>query len=257
MVTEAIIAVYPDVFKGGAEFAGVPAGCWAVDDPDGQWSSTCAGGMVTHTAQEWGDIARAMDPGYTGFRPRLQMWHGSADSIILYTNHTEAIKQWTDVMGFVDAMGMPDKPAMTTTVSIGGHAYTHDEWKDACMTVLDVWSEDGGPHSTDANMNGQYTIPFLGLDKPGDVDPQVAGCMASGGMPASGGSAGMVGTAGLAGDGRHELHEPRRQRPHRPGDGLRLSCEQYVGLRRRARARACRSHRRHVRAAAAQALRTS
>ena len=30
MMTEALLAVYPDVFKGGAEFAGVPAGCWSI-----------------------------------------------------------------------------------------------------------------------------------------------------------------------------------------------------------------------------------
>jgi poly(hydroxyalkanoate) depolymerase family esterase len=174
MVTEAIVAAYPDVFKAGAEFAGVPAGCWKDSNPDGQWSSSCAGGMVTHTAQEWGDIARAMYPGYTGFRPRLQLWHGSADAIIQYTNHTEAIKQWTNVMALTN-------PPVNSTVSIGGHDYKRDEYKDPCQTtVLDVWSEEGGPHSTDANMNGQYTIPFFGLDTPGDVDPHAAVCMATG-----------------------------------------------------------------------------
>lgn len=175
MVTEAIVAAYPDVFKGGAEFAGVPAGCWAVSNLDGQWSSPCAGGMVDHTPQEWGDIARAMYPGYTGFRPRLQLWHGSADLIIQYANHTEAIEQWTNVMDLKN-------PPVTSKVNIGGHDYQHDEYKDPCQTtVLDVWSEEGGPHSTDANMNGQYTMPFFGLDMPGvDVDPHAAVCVATG-----------------------------------------------------------------------------
>jgi len=216
MVTEAIVAVYPDVFKGGAEFAGVPAGCWAESDLDGQWSTPCAGGMITHTGQEWGDIARAMYPGYTGFRPRLQLWHGSADAIIQYTNHTEAIKQWINVMG------LPDAKSATSTVSIGGHAYTHDEWKDSCSrTVLDVWSEEGGPHSTDANMNAQYTMPFFGLDMPGvDVDPQVAPCTASGGgagMPASGGAAGMLG--GPAGTGGTLPANPDENLPTVPATG--------------------------------------
>ena len=58
MVTQALLAMYPDVFKGGAEFAGVPAGCWAVNNmTDGQWSSPCAGGQVLHTPLEWGDIS--------------------------------------------------------------------------------------------------------------------------------------------------------------------------------------------------------
>jgi acetylxylan esterase len=63
MMTEALLATYPDVFKGGVEFAGVPAGCWAVGaSADGTWSGPCAGGQVTHTAAEWGDIARKMYP---------------------------------------------------------------------------------------------------------------------------------------------------------------------------------------------------
>ena len=112
MVTQALLAVYPDVFKGGAEFAGVPAGCWSVNDPDGQWSSPCANGQVLHTPQEWGDMARAMYPGYTGFRPRIQLWHGSADSIINYANYGEAVDQWTNVLG------LPSTPTTTGTVTI-------------------------------------------------------------------------------------------------------------------------------------------
>jgi acetylxylan esterase len=181
MVTEALAAIYPDVFKAGAEFAGVPAGCWAVSDPNGDWSSPCAGGMVTHTPQEWGDIARAMDLNYTGYRPRLQLWHGDADSVILYTNHTEAIKQWTNVLNLT-------APPVTSTVNIGGHDYTREEYKDGCgTTMLDAWTEPGGPHSTDANMNAQYSMPFLGLDMPGPTDPHATVCTMSAGATAAGG----------------------------------------------------------------------
>src|SRR6185503_2209023 len=116
MVVQAMMAIYPDVYKGGAEFAGVPAGCWAVNNmTDGQWSTPCANGQVLHTPAEWGDIARNMFPGYTGFRPRIQLWHGSADSIINYANYTEAVEQWTNVLG------LPTAPSTTGTLSIGGH----------------------------------------------------------------------------------------------------------------------------------------
>jgi poly(hydroxyalkanoate) depolymerase family esterase len=54
MAVQALLAVYPDVFKGGSEFAGVPAGCWSVNNP-GQWSGPCAGGQV-RTAAEWGTM---------------------------------------------------------------------------------------------------------------------------------------------------------------------------------------------------------
>src|SRR6185369_3959849 len=81
MLTQALMAVYPDVFRAGSARAGVPAGCWA----DGyassnQWSNNCAGGNTTKTAQQWGDLVRGMDPGYTGHRPRLQTMQGTSDT---------------------------------------------------------------------------------------------------------------------------------------------------------------------------------
>jgi poly(hydroxyalkanoate) depolymerase family esterase len=193
MVTQAMMAVYPDVFKGGAAFAGVPAGCWSVNDLDGQWSSPCAGGEVTHTAQEWGDMARNMYPGYSGFRPRLQLWHGDADSTLSFVNQTEAVKQWTNVLG------LDPTPTMTTTETIGDGQYTRQQWLDGCgITILDVWTQPGGPHGTDANMNGEYTIPFFDLDQTDAVDPQAAGCMDS---PAATGSGDTGGGGPVAAPG--------------------------------------------------------
>jgi len=201
MVTQALLAVYPDVFKGGAEFAGVPAGCWSVSDPDGQWSTPCANGQVLHTPQEWGDMARNMFPGYTGFRPRIQLWHGSADSIINYANYGEAVDQWTNVLG------LSATPSTTGTVSIGGHNYNRRQWKDSCgIVVLDAFDEPGGPHGPDANMNGQYSLPFFNLDQATftATDPQAAGCGSTGtggagGTTGAGGRGGTTGTAGAGG----------------------------------------------------------
>ncbi len=164
MVTQAMLAIYPDVFKGGAEFAGVPAGCWAVGNTtDGQWSSSCADGQVLHTPQEWGDIARAMYPGYTGFRPRIQLWHGSADTIINYANYTEAVDQWTNVLG------LPATPTTTGTLSIGGHNYNRRQWKDSCgIVVLDAFdraqwtARPGREHE-------RPVLPPVLQSRPGDV----------------------------------------------------------------------------------------
>jgi len=195
MMTEALLAVYPDVFKAGAEFSGVPAGCWA----DGyassnQWSGNCAGGKTTYTAEQWGDKVRAMYPGYSGFRPRVQLWHGDADSTISPNNQTEAIKEWTNVLG------LSTTATSTTTVTIGGKTWTRQSWQSSCgFTVLDAWLEKGGPHGTDSNLNSQYTIPFLGLDKTGDVDPEVASCSGDAGVVA--GTGGASGTGGSTGGG--------------------------------------------------------
>lgn len=204
MGAEGLAAVYPDVFKGAVEFSGVPAGCWAVGNMvDGQWSSACAGGQVTHTAQEWGDMVRDMYPGYDGFRPRIQLWHGTGDTTINFNNQTEAIKQWTNVLG------LPDDPTMSSNVTVNGVNFNRDEWKDECgTTVLDVMTEPNGPHNTSANMTGQYSLSFLSLDVPGDTDPQAASecgtpsdststsstsSTSGGGM---GGSGGMTATTG-------------------------------------------------------------
>jgi MYXO-CTERM domain-containing protein len=186
------------VFKAGAEFAGVPAGCWSASYSDSnQWSGPCAGGTVSKTAQQWGDAARAMYPGYTGFRPRIQLWHGTADSTINYNNQTEAVKQWTNVLGLTGN-------GTSTTVSIGGHSYTRVQWANSCnQTVLDEWSEASGPHGTDANMNGTYTLPFFNLDTTpyAATDPQTTcgtttGTGGNGGGGTSGGTAGTTGTGG-------------------------------------------------------------
>jgi poly(hydroxyalkanoate) depolymerase family esterase len=182
MMTEALLAVYPDVFKAGAEFSGVPAGCWSVNDPNGQWSSPCAMGQVMNTAQQWGDMVRAMYPRYSGYRPRIQLWHGTADMTINYNNQLEAIKEWTNVLGL---SGNPT----STPVTLNNHQWTRQTWQDSCgFTVLEAWAETNGPHGTDANLNATYVIPFLALDKTGP-DPQVAACGDAGSSDASSGGA--------------------------------------------------------------------
>ncbi len=197
MMTEALLAIYPDVFKAGVEFSGVPAGCWAVGaSADGTWSGPCAGGQVTHTAQEWGDIARNMYPGYSGYRPRVQLWHGDADQTISYTDHTEAIKQWTNVLG------LKTDPTSTTTLTLASHQWTRQSWQSSCgYTVLEAWTEHNGGHNTDANLNSQYAIPFLGLDKTAATDPEIAQCGGEDGGGSGGDGGADSGGSSGAGDG--------------------------------------------------------
>jgi len=72
MLTEALMGVYPDVFKAGAEMSGVPDGCWSDGwSASSNWGGTCASGNDMMTAQQWGNLVRAQYPGYTGPRPRL------------------------------------------------------------------------------------------------------------------------------------------------------------------------------------------
>jgi acetylxylan esterase len=64
------------------------------------WNSTCSSGQEIHSQATWRDTALAMYPGYTGQRPRIQIYHGSADDLIMPQNWNEAVKQWTGVFGY-------------------------------------------------------------------------------------------------------------------------------------------------------------
>ncbi|KAF8748766.1 esterase [Rhizoctonia solani] len=96
MMTNVLAGAYPDLIRAGAAFAGVPYGCFA---GAGMWNSQCAQGKLIKTAQQWGDQARTGFPGYTGPRPKMQLWHGSADTTLYTQNFYEEIKQWTNVFG--------------------------------------------------------------------------------------------------------------------------------------------------------------
>jgi acetylxylan esterase len=209
MMTQLLMAVYPDIFKAGSAFAGVPAGCANVFDGTG----LC--GLSAQTAQQWGDRVRAMFPGYTGRRPRLQMVHGDADGTITYKNQAEAIKEWTNVLG----LSMEPTVKVDSGLTLGSHQAKRQQWKDACgYVVLDALTSVGGDHGpSDALFQGSFVLPFLGLDSQAAVDalvdPQLAQCGGGGdgGVPGpdagndgavsgSGGNAGNTGNGGRGGN---------------------------------------------------------
>jgi len=50
MMTNVLIGAYPDVFKGGSAFSGVPYGCFSGPN---MWNSQCAQGQLIKTGQQW------------------------------------------------------------------------------------------------------------------------------------------------------------------------------------------------------------
>lgn len=186
MMTQLLMGLYPDVFKGGAAMAGMPAGCRGATDSTNAtgYNGSCAGGKVMHTPQEWGAIAQKLDPGYTGHHPRVQLFHGSADDIISPVNQDEATKEWTNVLG------LSQTPTTTTTVTLGNHQATRKQWKNACgFLTFETFLSMGGNHGPDDGLfKSAFVVPFLGLDKTGAEDPEIAQCGA-GGAGGGGGSA--------------------------------------------------------------------
>ncbi len=62
MMTNVMLGDYPDVFRAGAAFMGVPFGCFFTGTVDG-WNSACAQGQISMTPQAWGNMVSNADPG--------------------------------------------------------------------------------------------------------------------------------------------------------------------------------------------------
>lgn len=153
MTTNVMLANYPDVFAAGAAFAGVPASCFATTDGS-SWNSACANGQVNKTPQQWGDLVRGAYPGYSGPRPRMQIWHGTADDTLRYPNFTEQIEQWTDVHGLSQTPTSTDYPQS---------GWTRTRYGDKVEAI----SLQGTGHNLLGSGMALRAIQFFGLDRTG------------------------------------------------------------------------------------------
>ncbi|WP_239133232.1 extracellular catalytic domain type 1 short-chain-length polyhydroxyalkanoate depolymerase [Paractinoplanes durhamensis] len=158
MMTNVMLADYPDVFAGGSAFMGVPATCFATTGGS-TWNSQCSGGQISKTAQQWGDAARAMDPGYTGAYPRMQVWHGTTDTTLNYNNFGEEIKQWTNLSGVGQTPAQTDTPRSGWTRTGYGN--------NGLQPPVEGISVAGVGHSLPTSGMIAYAVAFLGLDNPG------------------------------------------------------------------------------------------
>jgi len=149
-------AEYPDVFKAGAAFMGVPATCFATGSSTNTWNSQCANGQITKTAQQWGDAARGMFPGYGGAYPRMQLWHGTADATLNYHNFGEEIKQWTNLKGVSQTPALTNSPQSGWTRTRYGSTGT--------QPPVEGMSISGVGHSLPTSGMIAYAIAFLGLN---------------------------------------------------------------------------------------------
>ncbi|MFG1833670.1 extracellular catalytic domain type 1 short-chain-length polyhydroxyalkanoate depolymerase [Micromonospora chersina] len=153
MMTNVLLGLYPDVFSAGAAFAGVPFGCFATTNGS-EWNSECANGQVVKTPQQWGDLVRNAYPGYSGRRPRMQLWHGTNDETLRYPNFTEEIKQWTNVNGLGQTPAYTDSPQSGyTRTRYGGTGGT---------ATVEAISMQGVSHNLP--VDAAQAVRFFGLD---------------------------------------------------------------------------------------------
>ncbi|MER7999277.1 PHB depolymerase family esterase [Streptomyces sp. NPDC095613] len=162
MMTNVLLGDYPDVFAAGAAFAGVPFGCFATTDGS-EWNSACANGTVSRTPQQWGDLVRAAYPGYTGARPRMQLWHGTEDAVLRYPNFGEEVKQWTN------AHGLSQTPARTDSPQSGWTRTRYGSTGD--QAAVEAISLQGIGHNVPTGGMAARVITFFGLDGGGEPGP--------------------------------------------------------------------------------------
>ena len=131
-MTSVMLAVYPELFAGGAILAGLPYRC-AVDLPQ---ALRCMADGQSRPAAEWGDLVRAASP-HRGPWPRVSVWHGAADRTVRPLNAEEIVKQWTDVHGLGAA------PSAVDNV----HGCPHRVWcDDAGQEVIEAYLVPGMGH---------------------------------------------------------------------------------------------------------------
>jgi poly(3-hydroxybutyrate) depolymerase len=171
MMTNVLLGDYPDVFAAGAAFSGVPFGCFATTDGS-EWNSACANGTVTHTPQQWGDLVRGAYPGYTGHRPRMQVWHGTEDATLRYPDFGEEIKQWTNVLG------AGQTPAATDTPVSGWTRTRYGSTGD--RAPVEAISLQGVGHNLYSYGMASRALTFFGLDTSGPApQPPPGACTVS------------------------------------------------------------------------------
>ena len=127
-----MLAIYPEVFSGGAIIAGLPYGCAS----NVQQAFEAMFTEQEHAAQALGDRVRAASR-HRGPWPKISVWHGTCDPIVKPSNGENVIRQWTNVHG------LSERPSLQEFIE--GH--TRHVWSDANGEVLiEAFSISGMSH---------------------------------------------------------------------------------------------------------------
>jgi poly(hydroxyalkanoate) depolymerase family esterase len=127
-----MLAVYPEVFAGGAIIAGLPYGCAG----NVQQAFEAMFADKGQAAQVLGDRVRGASR-YRGPWPKISVWHGTGDPIVKPSNGEAILRQWINVHG------LSDNPSHEEL--IGSHA--RRVWSDANgKPLIEAFSISGMAH---------------------------------------------------------------------------------------------------------------
>ncbi|HST36706.1 MAG TPA: PHB depolymerase family esterase, partial [Allosphingosinicella sp.] len=116
-----MLAAYPEVFSAGAIIAGLPFG--AAENLGEALGAMSAPGQASDAAL--GKAVRAASS-HRGPWPRVSVWHGEADRLVVPENGQAIVRQWRDLHE------LPVRPNRVETVD----GYPHRVWTDPSGHVL-------------------------------------------------------------------------------------------------------------------------
>jgi len=129
-----MLAAYPDVFAGGAIIAGLPYGCASNLGE----AFECMGGRGRANSAELAASVRAASP-HKGPWPRISVWQGSADHMVVPSNADALVLQWAEVHG------LTPQPSRTETVE----GYPRRVWTGAVgEELIEQYVITGMAHGT-------------------------------------------------------------------------------------------------------------
>ncbi|HEY5955111.1 MAG TPA: PHB depolymerase family esterase [Polyangiaceae bacterium] len=199
-MTNTLLALYPEVFAGGAAMPGFPAGGWPAGDTT---CTKCSSNPPSTDGKYWADIVTKVNP-YNGTRPCVQQWVGGGDEYKFNAWLPAVAAQFQTLMGLGAGTSGTGAPS----------GWTRTEYKDSAGNVR--LQTNLGPSSqkhdlSSANLFGNV-VSFLGLDKPsgscgsttssgtgGAGGASSSSSVAAGGSVAGGGKSSTGGTSNSGG----------------------------------------------------------
>lgn len=157
LVTSVMLASYPELFAAGAVQSAYPYRCADAFEE----LAPCSLAQRSKSPAEWAALVLDAAPGYDGVRPRIALWHGGADVLIVPANLDLQLQQWAGVLGIDSEAGAED--------SIDGqvrHRYADGEGTVQIETVVVA----GMDHAIAIDPDG---TPACGSTAPYIVDADV------------------------------------------------------------------------------------
>ncbi|KAF2432769.1 PHB depolymerase family esterase [Tothia fuscella] len=157
MMTNVMVATYPDRFAAAASFSGIPYGCLKGSRGASPMtdSSPCVKGGIKKSGPDWAALVKEGTKGeFKGTYPPIAIWHQTGDPVVNFALEAEQVKQWTAVHGIssTESSKAASNPKAGTTKHIYG---------DGSKVIAYETSGAGHPHP----VNIPEVLKWFGITK--------------------------------------------------------------------------------------------